>query len=70
MPVFLAIYAELPATAVVLEFDDQPDERRITMERHMAKLVKTKKIDLLEAQKWANDLKSFIDAMNTDVDVD
>lgn len=49
---------------------DQPDERMITMERHMAKLVKTKKIDLLEAQKWANDHKSFIDAMNTDVEVD
>ena len=49
---------------------NQPDERMITMERHMAKLVKTKKIDLLEAQKWTNDHKSFIDAMNTDVDVD
>jgi hypothetical protein len=49
---------------------DQPDERMMTMERHMAKLVKTKQIDLLEAKKWANDLKSFIDAMNTDVDVD
>lgn len=49
---------------------DQPDERMITMERHMAKLVKTKKIDLLEAQKWTNDHKSFIDEMNTDVDVD
>jgi twitching motility protein PilT len=49
---------------------DQPDERMITMERHMARLVKTKKIDLLEAQKWTNDHKSFIDEMNTDVDVD
>ena len=49
---------------------NQPDERMITMERHMARLVKTKKIDLLEAQKWTNDHKSFIDAMNTDVDVD
>jgi len=42
---------------------DQPDERMITMERHLASLVKTDTIDLLEARKWANDLKSFEDAM-------
>ena len=34
-----------------------------TMERHLAQLVKQDKIDLLEAKKWANDPKSFIDAM-------
>jgi twitching motility protein PilT len=42
---------------------DQIDERMITMERHLATLVKTEKVDLMEAQKWANDLKSFQDAM-------
>ncbi|OQY05432.1 MAG: hypothetical protein B6I25_05640 [Planctomycetales bacterium 4572_13] len=42
---------------------DQPDERMITMERHLAILVKNEEIDLLEAQKWANDMKSFEDAM-------
>ena len=42
---------------------DQIDERMITMERHLATLVKTNKVDLMEAQKWANDLKSFQDAM-------
>ena len=42
---------------------DQPDERMTTMERHLATLVKNEVIDLLEAQKWANDLKSFEDAM-------
>lgn len=40
-----------------------PDEKMTTMERHLAQLVKQDKIDLLEAQKWANDQKSFIDAM-------
>jgi twitching motility protein PilT len=45
---------------------DQADERMITMERHLAELVKKGTIDLLEAQKWANDLKSFQDAMRND----
>jgi twitching motility protein PilT len=45
---------------------DQPDERMITMERHLAALVKTGSVDLLEAQKWANDMKSFQDAMKND----
>ena len=40
-----------------------PDEKMTTMERHLAQLVKQNKIDLLEAQKWANDQKSFVDAM-------
>ena len=40
-----------------------PDEKMTTMERHLAQLVKQDKIDLLEAKKWANDPKSFIDAM-------
>jgi hypothetical protein len=37
----------------------------VTFEHHLAKLVKAGQIDLLEAQKWANDYKCFIDAMNT-----
>ncbi len=45
---------------------DQPDERMITMERHLAQLVKCDAIDLLEAQKWTNDMKSFQDAMKND----
>lgn len=45
---------------------DQPDERMITMERHLASLVKRDIVDVLEAQKWANDLKSFQDAMKND----
>ena len=40
-----------------------PDEKMMTMEKHLAQLVKQDKIDLLEAQKWANDQKSFVDAM-------
>jgi len=42
---------------------DKPDEKMITMERHLAMLVKADKVDLLEAKKWANNLSSFIDAM-------
>lgn len=45
---------------------DQPDERMITMERHLAALVKMGEVDLLEAQKWANDMKSFQDAMKNE----
>jgi twitching motility protein PilT len=42
---------------------NKPDENMITMESHLARLVKQDKIDLLEAKKWANNLTSFIDAM-------
>ncbi|GAI18159.1 unnamed protein product [marine sediment metagenome] len=35
----------------------------ITMEKHLAMLVKDDKLDLLEAQKWANNLTSFVDIM-------
>jgi twitching motility protein PilT len=48
---------------------DLPEERMITLERHLSRLVKVGQIDLLEAQKWANEPKSFIDAMNTDADI-
>ena len=41
----------------------KPDEKMTTLERHLATLVKQDKIDLLEAKKWANDLKSFTDEM-------
>ncbi|MFA5424218.1 MAG: PilT/PilU family type 4a pilus ATPase [Phycisphaerae bacterium] len=42
---------------------NEPDEKMITMEAHLAKLVKSGDIDLLEAQKWANNPKTFVDAM-------
>lgn len=42
---------------------DRPDEKMITMERHLAMLVKQNKVDLLEAKKWANVISSFVDAM-------
>lgn len=42
---------------------NRPDQKMITMESHLAKLVKDDKVDLLEAKKWANNLSSFIDAM-------
>ena len=42
---------------------DKPDEKMVTLERHLAMLVKQDKIEQLEAKKWANDLKSFTDEM-------
>jgi twitching motility protein PilT len=40
-----------------------PDEKMITMEKHMAMLVKEDKVDLLEAQKWVNNITAFTDMM-------
>jgi len=45
---------------------NKPDEKMTTMERHLASLVKADKVDLLEAQKWANNITSFADAMKRD----
>ncbi|MCH7558011.1 MAG: PilT/PilU family type 4a pilus ATPase [Planctomycetes bacterium] len=45
---------------------NRPDEKMMTMEKHLSMLVKQDKIDLLEAKKWANDLKSFADCMQRD----
>ena len=42
---------------------NSPDEKMITMESHLARLVKAGEIDLLEAQKWANNIKTFADCM-------
>lgn len=42
---------------------NKPDEKMITMEKHLAMLVKANKVDLLEAKKWTNNLNSFVDAM-------
>jgi twitching motility protein PilT len=42
---------------------DKSDEKMMTMESHLATLVRQDKIDLLEAQKWANNLLSFQDVM-------
>ncbi len=45
---------------------NRPDEKMLTLEKHLAMLVKKDKVDLLEAKKWANDLKSFTDCMQRD----
>jgi len=45
---------------------DKPDEKMITMEKHLAILVKQGKVDLLEAKKWANNIKTFLDAVQQD----
>ena len=45
---------------------NKPGEKMITMEKHLAMLVKADKVDLLEAQKWVNNISSFVDAMKQD----
>ena len=45
---------------------DLPSEKMIALESHLARLVKDDKVDLLEAQKWANDINCFVDAMKRD----
>ncbi len=45
---------------------NRPDEKMITMEKHMSILVKQNRVELLEAKKWVNKLKVFIDAMQQD----
>jgi twitching motility protein PilT len=45
---------------------DRPDEKMMTMEKHLAILVKEDKVDLLEAQKWVNNITSFTDIMKRD----
>jgi twitching motility protein PilT len=45
---------------------EKPDEKMITMEKHLAILVKQGKVDLLEAKKWANNIKTFLDAVQQD----
>jgi twitching motility protein PilT len=42
---------------------NKPDEKMITLEKHLSILVKDDKIALQEAQKWTNDLKAFADCM-------
>jgi len=44
---------------------NKPDEKMITFEHHLASLVKTGKLDPLEAKKWVNNYQCFVDAMNT-----
>ena len=45
---------------------NRPDEKMITLERHLSMLVKQDKVDLLEAKKWANNIQTFSDCMQKD----
>ena len=49
-----------------IKTQSKSDEKMITLEKHLAILVKQGKIDLLEAKKWVNNIKVFIDAMKQD----
>jgi twitching motility protein PilT len=52
-------------TQLQTKTQNTPEAKMISFEQHLAMLVKAGKVDLREAQKWANDLKTFIDFMNT-----
>jgi len=42
---------------------DKSGEKMITMEKHLSMLVKEGHVDILEAQKWVNNILSFQDIM-------
>jgi twitching motility protein PilT len=42
---------------------NKPDEKMITLEKHLAMLVKEDKIELQEARKWTNNIKNFVTAL-------
>jgi twitching motility protein PilT len=44
------------------------DEKMITMESHLARLVKDGRIDVMEAHRWANDQKCLVDALDADLE--
>ncbi len=46
---------------------DNPDQKMITLENHLARLVKEDHVDLLEAQKWVNNIKTFTDCMQREL---
>ena len=52
------IYSQLQT-----KMQNRHDEKMITMERCLARLVNEDKIDLEEAQKWANNLTTFAEAI-------
>lgn len=42
---------------------EKSDQKMITLERHIAQLVKKDRVDVAEAQKWANNIKAFQDCL-------
>lgn len=61
---FEQIYSQLQTKT-----QDRPDEKMITMESHLSRLIRADLIDLNEAQKWANNLKAFLDIVKRDLKV-
>ena len=55
------IYSQLQT-----KMQNRHDEKMITMERHLAQLVRDEKIDYVEAQKWANNLNTFNEAIKAE----
>jgi twitching motility protein PilT len=51
-------------TVLQTKTKDNPEERMTTFEKHIAMLVKTNQVDLLEAQKWVNNVTCFVEFMN------
>jgi len=50
-------------TQLQTKTQDLPDQKMITLESHLARLVRAGKLDMLEARKWANNLKAFTDCL-------
>jgi len=48
------------------KMQDRHNEKMITLERHLSRLVKADVIDFAEAQKWANNQSTLAEAMDLD----
>lgn len=59
---FEQIYSQLQTKT-----QDKPDEKMITMESCISRLIRADLIDLQEGQKWANNIKAFLDTIKRDL---
>jgi twitching motility protein PilT len=53
-------------TQLQTKTQNRPDQKMITLEKHLAMLVRIGSIDRDEAQRWANNIKAFNDEMKQD----
>ena len=53
-------------TQMQTKTQNRPDQKMITLEKHLAVLVRDGSIDLAEAHRWANSVKAFEDEMKQD----
>ena len=53
-------------TQLQTKTQNRSDQKMITLERHLAMLVRNGSIDRDEAQRWANNVKAFNDEIKQD----